>query len=165
MTGTHGRGVGFGGGKIDQVRYIGYCGNHKAESICSTQGRINNDRQDLSPQVDPRIRAWVLIAPVSLMFSPDSLKTLTAPLLIFTGDKDEELSWWQNAAALAETLPKKPELKVIPNAGHFVFLSSCSLQMHAIAWAFCDDAPSIDRITVYQRLNDDISDFLKDVWQ
>lgn len=155
----------LGGGKIDLERYTSYCKKNQTEAICSTQGKIKNDRADLSPQADPRIKAWVLMAPVSMMFSPESLKTLTAPTLIFTGDKDEELSWRLNAGTLAETLPSKPELKVIPNAGHFVFLSPCSSQLRAITPMLCEDPPGVDRTAVHRRINDEIDRFLKSIWQ
>jgi predicted dienelactone hydrolase len=104
------------------------------------------------------------MAPVSMMFSPNSLKMLTAPTLIFTGDKDEELAWENNAGALATTLSSKNKLKVIHNAGHFVFLSPCSSQLRGIAPFLCEDSPRINRESVHQMVNSEITKFLNSVW-
>ncbi|MCP9267799.1 dienelactone hydrolase [Xenorhabdus sp. XENO-1] len=153
------------GGRIDPSRYVSYCENHQSEAMCLAKGHIKNDSPALAPQSDPRIKAWVLMAPVSAPFSPESLKTFTKPTLIFTGDKDEELSWRQNAGELANTLPSKPQLKVIPGAGHFVFLAPCSSELRAATPALCEEPPGIDRTVVHNMIGGDISRFLNGVWQ
>ncbi|MGM3175714.1 alpha/beta hydrolase family protein [Dickeya lacustris] len=153
------------GGKIDASRYVSYCKHHQAEAICLAKGQIKNDRPALSPEPDFRIKAWVLMAPVSAPFSPASLNTLAKPTLIFTGDKDEELSWHENAETLAKTLPSKPQLKVIADAGHFIFLSPCSTELRAAIPALCEDSPKVDRSAVHRMISDDISRFLNGVWQ
>lgn len=153
------------GGRIDPSRYIAYCKNHQAEAICLAKGYIKNDCPALTPKSDPRIKAWVLMAPVSAPFSPESLKITTKPVLIFTGDKDEELSWHQNAGELANTLPSKPQLKLIQGAGHFVFLASCSSELRAAMPALCVDPAGIDRTAVHNMIGEDILLFLNKVWQ
>ncbi|VEI21183.1 Predicted dienelactone hydrolase [Serratia plymuthica] len=153
------------GGRIDPSRYVSYCENHQAEAMCLTKGHIKNDSPALLPESDPRIKAWVLMAPVSAPFSPESLKTFTKPILIFTGDKDEELSWRKNAGELAKTLSSKPQLKVIPGAGHFVFLAPCSAELRAATPVLCEDSPGVDRTAVHRMIDNDISRFLNGVWQ
>lgn len=155
----------LGGGVIEPARYASYCETYQTQAICSTQGRITNDRPYLSPLPDTRVKAWIFMAPVSMAFSPDSLKMLTSPTLIFTGDKDEELSWENNAGALATTLSSKNKLKLIHNAGHFTFLSPCSSQLHKVAPFLCEDAPGVDRESVHQMVNSEITKFLNGVWQ
>lgn len=153
------------GGKIDPSRYASYCENHQAEVLCLAKGHIKNDSPALAPESDPRIKAWVLMAPVSAPFATESLKTFTKPTLIFVGDKDEELSWRENAGELAKTLPAKPQLKVIPGAGHFVFLAPCSTELRAAAPALCEDPPGVDRVAVHNMVENDITRFLSGVWQ
>lgn len=153
------------GGKIDPSRYVSYCENHQAEALCLAKGHIKNDSPTLAPELDPRIKAWVLMAPVSAPFAPESLKTLTKPTLIFTGDKDEELSWRENAGELAKILPAKPQLKVIPGAGHFVFLAPCSTELRNATPLLCEDPPGIDRVAVHSMIENDITRFLSGVWQ
>ncbi|MBL0599067.1 dienelactone hydrolase [Aeromonas jandaei] len=158
-------GILLAGGKIDPSRYVSYCENNQIEAICLAKGHIRNDSPALKPEPDPRIKAWVLMAPVSAPFSPESLKMLTKPTLIFTGDKDEELSWLQNAGELAKELPSKPQLKIIPGAGHFVFLSPCSNQQRVANPTLCEDSTGVDRISVHSMIYNDISRFLSRVWQ
>ncbi|MGK0684019.1 alpha/beta hydrolase family protein [Serratia marcescens] len=153
------------GGKIDPSRYASYCENHQAEVLCLAKGHIKNDSPALAPESDPRIKAWVLMAPVSAPFATESLKTFTKPTLIFVDDKDEELSWRENAGELAKTLPAKPQLKVIPGAGHFVFLAPCSTELRAAAPALCEDPPGVDRVAVHNMVENDITRFLSGVWQ
>ncbi|RJL55521.1 alpha/beta hydrolase family protein [Pectobacterium carotovorum] len=153
------------GGRIDPSRYDSYCESHQAEAMCLAKGHIKNDSPALIPESDPRIKAWVLMAPVSAPFSLESLKTFNKPVLIFTGDKDEELSWHQNAGELAKTLPSKPQLKVIPGAGHFVFLSPCSAELRAATPVLCEDSLGVDRTTVHSMIGEDISRFLNGIWQ
>ncbi|QMS76057.1 alpha/beta hydrolase family protein [Aeromonas veronii] len=152
------------GGAIEAARYASYCETYQTQAICLTQGKITNDRPDLSPLPDTRVKAWIFMAPVSMAFSPDSLRMFTAPTLIFTGDKDEELAWENNAGALATTLSSKNKLKVIHNAGHFVFLSPCSSQLRGIAPFLCEDAPGVDRESIHQMVNSEITKFLNSVW-
>ncbi len=153
------------GGRIDPSRYVSYCENNQEEAMCLAKGHIRNDSPALNPESDPRIKAWVLMAPVSAPFSPDSLKTVTKPTLIFTGDKDEELSWQQNAGELAKVLPSKPQLKVIPGAGHFVFLAPCSAEQRVTTPLLCEDSTGVDRTAVHSVIYNDISRFLSRIWQ
>lgn len=155
----------LGGGRIDPVRYASYCEKYQAQSICLTHGVITNDRPDLSPLPDARIKAWIFMAPVSMVFSLDSLKLLTAPMLIFTGDNDEELSWQNNSGELAAILPATDKLKVLHNAGHFVFLSPCSAQLREIAPLLCKDALGVNRVSVHKMVNNEITEFLNKIWQ
>ncbi|CAB5692127.1 Predicted dienelactone hydrolase [Aeromonas hydrophila] len=152
------------GGEVDAGRYGNYCRKHEMKAICSTKGVIINDHPGLVVHLDSRIKAWVFIAPVSMAFSPGSLRRVIAPTLIFTGDKDEELSWEENARELATTLAAEKEFQVIHNAGHFVFLSPCSAELNEMAPAICNDAPGINRENIHAVINSKISEFLSRAW-
>ncbi|WP_259046462.1 hypothetical protein [Klebsiella sp. BIGb0407] len=90
------------------------------------------------PFSDKRIKSFVLLAPLSVIFSPEELNSIKAPLLIFTGNKDEELSPDENALSLAKEI--NATLKIIPDAGHFTFLSPCSVDMNRVMPALCSIA-------------------------
>ncbi|HDX8370471.1 TPA: dienelactone hydrolase [Aeromonas dhakensis] len=152
------------GGEVDAGRYGNYCRKHEMKVICSTKGMIINDHPGLVVHLDSRIKAWVFMAPVSMAFSPGSLRRVIAPTLIFTGDKDEELSWEENARELATTLAAEKEFQVIHNAGHFVFLSPCSAELNEMAPAICNDAPGINRENIHAVINSKISEFLSRAW-
>ncbi|MEW7866571.1 alpha/beta hydrolase family protein [Aeromonas diversa] len=152
------------GGEVDAGRYENYCRKYEVDAICSTKGVIINDRPGLVAHPDSRIKAWVFMAPVSMAFSPSSLRRVIEPTLIFTGDQDEELSWEENSRALATTLAAENEFHVIHDAGHFVFISPCSAQLNKMATAICNDAPGINRYNVHAEINGKVSDFLSRVW-
>ncbi|RTF14600.1 dienelactone hydrolase, partial [Serratia marcescens subsp. marcescens ATCC 13880] len=82
-----------------------------------------------------------------------------------TGDKDEELSWRENAGELAKILPVKPQLKVISGAGHFAFLAPCSTELRTATPLLCEDPPGIDRVALHSMIENDITRFLTGVWQ
>lgn len=152
------------GGEIDSGRYENYCRKYEMKAICSTKGKIINDHPGLVVLPDSRIKAWIFMAPVSMVFSPSSLKRVVEPTLIFTGDQDEELSWEDNSRTLATTLVAKSELQVIQNAGHFIFLSPCSAHLNKTAPVICNDAPGINRENIHKVINGEISGFLSSVW-
>jgi len=157
-------GLFLAGAKMDPARFAQYCRNHQPQALCAGEGIIRHDRVDIAPQADRRIKALVLMAPVSVRLSPPSLHTLHIPTLIFSGDQDEELAYQDNAQALAKQLPSLPTLKVLQGAGHFVFLAPCSARLAAQVPILCNDAAGVKRTAIHQEMNADIADFFAQVW-
>ncbi|CNI38088.1 putative lipoprotein signal peptide [Yersinia intermedia] len=146
------------GGKPTLTRLAEYCAKRPNDHhVCEAKGHIRLNRPELSPTADPRIRSFVLLAPLSVIFTPEGLQPIKAPLLIFVGDKDEELSPDDNAIALAKST--EAWLQVIPNAGHFTFLSPCSPDMNRTTPDLCAERKGIDRVAIHQRINVEITTF------
>ncbi len=142
-----------------------YCAKRPDDDhVCEAKGHIRVDRPELTPSADPRIRSFVLLAPLSVIFSPTELDLIKAPLLIFVGDKDEELSPEDNAMALAHDMREGAMLQVIPGAGHFTFLAPCSRDLSREMPSLCVDREGIDRAALHQNINSDIGSFFKNVW-
>ncbi|SMF20767.1 Predicted dienelactone hydrolase [Tistlia consotensis] len=149
------------GAQPDLSRLETYCAARPADhAVCEAGGRIRNDRPDLLPTADPRIGAFVLLAPLSVVFPRDGLKRVEAPLRLYVGDADQQLSPERNALALARDLPVPPALEVLPGAGHFVFLAPCSARLAASLPALCRDAPGVDRAALHRQMNAEIARFL-----
>jgi len=149
------------GAKPDLSRFEAYCAKRPDDhSVCEAEGKIRTDRPDLAPQADPRISAYVLMAPLSVIFGSETLKSVTAPTLIYVGDQDGELSPQENAMALAPELPKA-QLQVIEKAGHFTFLAPCSEELTKLVAGFCIDNPGIVRTALHQRMNAEIAAFFE----
>lgn len=149
------------GAKPTLTRLVEYCAKRPNDRhVCEAKGHIRLDRPDLAASADPRIRSFVLLAPLSVMFTPEESKLIKSPLLIFVGDKDEELSPDENGMALAKNLGAS--LQVIANAGHFTFLSPCSPDMSQAMPELCIDPKGINRTETHQRINADIASFFKD---
>ncbi len=148
------------GGKPTLTRLVEYCAKRPNDRhVCEAKGHIRLDHPELAASADPRIRSFVLLAPLSVIFTPEGLKPVKSPLLIFVGDKDEELSPDDNAIALASETGAS--LQVIPNAGHFTFLSPCSPDMSRTMPDLCTDRKGIDRVAIHQRIITEIATFFK----
>lgn len=147
------------GAKPELSRFEDYCTKRIGDnSVCEAEGKIRIDRTDLASKADPRISAYVLMAPLSVVFPPETLKSVTAPTLIYVGDQDGELSPEENAMALAPELTKA-ELRVIEKAGHFTFLAPCSEDLTKLVAGFCIDNPGIVRTALHERINAEIAAF------
>lgn len=148
------------GGKPTLTRLLDYCANRPNDfHVCESKGDIRIDIPELAPSADPRIRAFVLLAPLSVIFAPKELNLIKSPLLIFVGDEDKELSPESNAVALAKTTHSV--LQVISNAGHFIFLSPCSPNMRRTMPNLCVDPKGSDRVMTHKRVLSDIIVFFK----
>ncbi|TCM58962.1 putative dienelactone hydrolase [Rhizobium sp. PP-F2F-G48] len=148
------------GAKPDFARLAAYCkGRTQDRVVCEARGQIRRERPDIGPVPDDRIRSFALLAPLSVVFSPEALRPVTAPLSVFVGDKDEELSPRDNALDLARDLGDRAELHVIENAGHFTFLAPCTAEFMREMPALCTDRPEIDRVALHRSVNADIARF------
>ena len=119
---------------------------------CTTKGELIADRDDLEPAADPRIRALLLMAPLSLMFGRQTLADVHVPVLLYSGENDSLVFPDKNADALARKLPVEPEFKVIPGAGHFVFMAPCNDEQMAAMPGLCTDAQGVDREDIHRDL-------------
>ena len=148
------------GAKPDFQRLEAYCtGRPQDRHVCAGGGAVREDCS-LSPQADPRIRAFVLMAPLSVAFSPETLRAVSAPFLLYTGDRDEELAPEENILALSRNLASPHRLRTVPGAGHFTFLAPCSDRLAREEPALCRDAPGIDRKALHLSVNAELAAFL-----
>jgi predicted dienelactone hydrolase len=153
-------GLMLAGGNPDLARLEGYCAKRSDDRhVCEARGRIGMEGAELGASADARIRSFVLLAPLSVIFPTEGLKSVAAPMSVYVGEKDEELSPEDNALALARDMPSKVSVEVLPNAGHFTFLAPCSPQMREAMPALCTDPPGIDRAALHRVINADIATF------
>lgn len=148
------------GAKPNLTRLEDYCAKRPDDRhVCEVKGKIRGDHPELKPTADPRIRSFVLLAPLSVVFSPEELKLIKAPFLIFVGDRDEELSADANAVELAHGMEGKAMLQVIHDAGHFTFLAPCSPDLSRMMPTLCVDREGVDRVALHQNINSGIGAF------
>jgi predicted dienelactone hydrolase len=103
---------------------------------------------------DPRIAAAVVAAPaVGYSFTPEALTGIKVPIQLWRGDSDEMFPHPRHAQYVYDGLPAKPEYHVVPNAGHFVFLAPCSLQLERVASQICRDPTGFDRAAFHREFN------------
>ena len=141
------------GAQPDLDRLRRYCHERPEDrDACTTKGELIADRDDLVPVADPRARALLLMAPLSLMFGRQTLADVHVPVLLYSGENDRLVFPDKNADALARKLPVEPEFKVIPGAGHFVFMAPCSDEQMAAMPGLCTDAQGVDREDIHRDL-------------
>jgi predicted dienelactone hydrolase len=105
----------------------------------------------------------VLLAPATFWFIPEgSLKSVTAPILMFSGDRDEITP--ASCAALVRTGVARPEQvthEVVPGAGHFSFLSLFPKDLDRPGFPPAHDPPGFDRRGFQGALFPAVTAFLK----
>lgn len=148
------------GAQPDLQRLRKYCVERPEDKdACKTQGELLADRDDLRPEADPRVGALMLMAPLTLMFGRHALADVHVPVLMYSGDGDQLLALDKNAQALARKLPQAPEFKLLPGAGHFVFLAPCSDEQQATQAILCTDAEGVNRVDIHRNLTADAARF------
>ncbi|MDD0972475.1 alpha/beta hydrolase family protein [Pseudomonas fontis] len=148
------------GARPDLERLKRYCEERPLDAdACKMRGELVADRDDLLPEADPRIRALMLMAPLSLMFGRQTLADVHVPALIYSGDRDQLLALDKNASALARKLPITPNYKLLAGAGHFVFMAPCDDEQRQRMAALCNDPEGVDRAGIHLTLQAEATRF------
>jgi predicted dienelactone hydrolase len=111
------------------------------------------DGQEESVQSDPRVRAVMALAPLGVAFSASSLASITVPVAIYAGEKDTFLvprfhAQWvlRNMRAGIATL------QIVPNAGHYAFMNTPTLDLPSPDGSVAGDPAGFDRAAFLDRL-------------
>ncbi|HET7676014.1 MAG TPA: hypothetical protein VFL54_10870 [Gammaproteobacteria bacterium] len=150
-------------------RFIDYCKRHpkdaedcemlqKAEAkgtakaeLAKLQGSLNR----WGATHDPRIKAAFVMAPLSLMFDANGLADIHVPVYLYYGQNDGVLLPKENALHIAPLIKTLVGIKMIPKAGHYVFLAPCSPQLTKEAPSICKDPPGVDRTKLHKQIDAD----------
>ena len=120
---------------------------------------------------DPRVKAAVTADPLSTFFTADSFAAVKIPVQLWASERagrglqqvDPRLTP-ESAAAMDSNLPAKHEYHVVPNAGHFAFLSPCPPTLskdNPTLAEVCADAPGFDRAAFHKQFNADVLGFFR----
>ena len=120
------------GARIDRARWLAHCaeggvGLRNDQALCALGGfspqrpapRVAAE-QPLPDRRDPRIRAVVAAAPMTLALDPESLAAVTVPVLVEVPGRDEVLAPAHHGQALCRALPSA-RCTTSADAGHFAF--------------------------------------------
>ena len=110
---------------------------------------------------DPRIKAAFAMAPQSLVFDKAGLASIDRPVFLYYGQDDHVLNPEYNARHIAPLIKTLVGIKMIPKAGHYVFLSPCSPQLTKEAPDICIDPPGVDRVAVHRDIDADALAFFR----
>ena len=122
----------------------------------------SRSRQRLSVTPDARIRAGVLLAPATDWFlAPGALAQVATPLLAMVGGRDAITPPERVQRVLSQLPPGTPlEWEVIPNAGHFSFLSPFPAPLRRPDFPPALDPAGFDREQFHRELPRRLHDFL-----
>jgi predicted dienelactone hydrolase len=110
---------------------------------------------------DPRVKAAFAMSPWSMVFDQAGLGSINRPVYLYDGADDQFQPIQYNtlhAAALIKTLVG---IKLIPKAGHFVFLAPCPPEIMKSVAKICTDPPGVNRAIAHRRINADALSFFR----
>lgn len=102
---------------------------------------------------DDRIKAAVIVDPLSVVFDADSLKRVALPIQLWASAYGGDGVTPESVAAVRRDLPAPPDWQLAENAEHFAFLAPCSPAQRAAKSEICHDAPGFDRVAFHAEFN------------
>lgn len=102
---------------------------------------------------DPRVKAAFVMAPFSSVFDAAGLAHIDRPVFLYYGQHDEVLPPRYDVLHIAPHIKTLVGIRMIPNAGHYVFLSPCSRELARGNADICVDPPGVDRAAVHRQIN------------
>jgi predicted dienelactone hydrolase len=112
---------------------------------------------------DPRLRALVLLAPATPWFRlPGALAGVRLPILMRSGERDQIAPPGYMTPIVLGGLPAETPIdhRVVPNAGHYSFLSPWPPALRSPALPPSQDPPGFDREAFMAELGDEVAAFL-----
>ncbi|WP_256219861.1 MULTISPECIES: alpha/beta hydrolase [unclassified Variovorax] len=114
----------------------------------------------VSPARDPRIKAAVIVDPLSV-FDAAGLKQVTVPLQLWASEFGGDGVTPDSVAAVRRDLPAPPDWHVAAGAAHFAFLAPCAPAMANALPEICRDGPGFDRTAFHTAFNAEVVAFFR----
>jgi predicted dienelactone hydrolase len=149
------------GAKPNFALHGAYCAAHADDNRLCDQSKKAESTYTMPGwqlPVETRIRAALVMAPLSVMFDEKSVADIKIPLKVYKASDDQELRNPWNTDHLLSVLPANVERGEV-QGGHFVFLAPCSAALTAAVPDVCVDARGVDRAAIHAKLNGEIVDF------
>lgn len=115
-------------------------------------GEIRRNEIPATPAPDARIRAAVIVDPLSV-FDAKGLWQVGVPVQLWASALGGSGVTLQSVEVLRQGLPRAPDWHVAANAGHYAFLAPCSPALTEAAPEICRDGPGFDRVAFHQGFN------------
>ena len=111
------------------------------------------DGQEEPVQADTRVRAVMALAPMGVAFSASSLASITVPVAIYAGEKDSFLVPRFHAQWVMQNMRgANTTLQLVPNAGHYAFMNTPTMDLPSPDGSVAGDPPGFDRAVFLDRL-------------
>jgi predicted dienelactone hydrolase len=110
---------------------------------------------------DPRIKVAVIADPLTILFSADSFAAVNVPVQLWASERGGDGVLPHRVAAVDRSLPGKHDYHVVPNSGHFAFLTPCPPVLAAARPELCTDAPDFDRVAFHKEFDSEVLALLR----
>jgi len=133
----------LGGARADPEHFLRFCQEHPQDGVCRPQRELavtdaDRERALKDPEVAalavtahddhsvPAVKAVFAMAPALIQaIDPESLMTIGKPVAMVAGEADTVAPPATNAQAAARLIPGA-RADMVPQAGHYAFLSACA---------------------------------------
>ncbi|ODS63342.1 MAG: dienelactone hydrolase [Acidovorax sp. SCN 65-108] len=123
-------------------------------------GEIRRKEIPATPAPDPRIRAAVIVDPLSV-FDAKGLGHVKTPIQLWASALGGDGVTLHSVETVRQGLPSAPDWHLAANAGHFAFLAPCSPALAEAVPGICRDAAGFDRVAFHQTFNAQVLAFFQ----
>jgi predicted dienelactone hydrolase len=150
------------GGSPDLMRLVSHCRTSSDDPIFCSMGRrvTNSGAETVSFEGlrDSRVRAVAALAPAGVMFSAQSLATISIPATIYAGDKDTFLVPRYHAEWVRQNVVKA-DYHAIHNAGHYAFMDTPGMPIPSADGDVGANPEGFDRAAFLKQLGTSLNQF------
>lgn len=113
---------------------------------------------------DRRIRAAVVLAPMAVVLTPESLASIRVPVRVLVAEKDAVLNGAYHGAHVVAHLPGV-RATTVAGAGHFAFMAQSTIPLPSAAGDAAANPPGFDRMAFLAELDDLVAGFFAEQWR
>lgn len=113
---------------------------------------------------DRRIRAVVALAPMAVVFTPESLAAITVPVRVIVAEQDGVLNGKYHGGHVVASLPRA-QASTVAGAGHFAFMAQATFPLPSAAGDASSNPPGFDRMAFLPTLENQVAEFFADQWR
>jgi predicted dienelactone hydrolase len=149
----------------------GYCSLAKGTAGSeSSGGQAASAASASSPQArlvsvpDRRISAVVALAPMAVVFTPESLAAITVPVRIVMAEQDSVLVGKYHGGFVVANLPRA-RASTVAGAGHFAFMAQPTFPLPSAAGDAAANPAGFDRAAFLPTLENQVAEFFAEQWR
>ena len=144
----------------------GFCSlakNPAAAQPSAAQASVAPDAERVSVP-DRRISAVVVMAPMAVVFTSESLAAITVPVRVMVAERDAVLTGKYHGGHVVASLPRA-QASTVAGAGHFAFMAQATFPLPSAAGDAAANPPGFDRMAFLPELDNQVAGFFAEQWR
>ena len=113
---------------------------------------------------DRRIRAVVALAPMAVVFTPESLAAIDVPVLVIMAEHDAVLTGKYHGGYVVASLGRA-RASTVAGAGHFAFMAQPTFPLPSAAGDAAANPAGFDRVAFLPTLENQLAEFFGEQWR